>query len=77
MIAEYHDLWHVEQPFRMAKTDRRAGPMFHHARDAIETLLTTVFTTLVVSCEVQDQTGLAIRNLRRWCRGDGRVTPAV
>jgi hypothetical protein len=28
VIASYHDLWHVEQSFRMSKTDLRARPMF-------------------------------------------------
>ncbi len=36
VIASYHDLWTVEQSFRMSKTDLRARPMFHHKRDAIE-----------------------------------------
>ena len=34
VIAKYHDLWHVEQSFRMSKTDLRARPMFHRTRDA-------------------------------------------
>ena len=29
VISSYHDLWHVEQSFRMSKTDLRARPMFH------------------------------------------------
>jgi len=36
MIGKYHDLWHVEQSFRMRKTDLRARPMLHHTRDAID-----------------------------------------
>lgn len=36
VIGSYHDLWRVEQSFRMSKTDLRARPMFHHTRDAIE-----------------------------------------
>ena len=27
VITSYHDLWHVEQSFRMSKTDLRARPM--------------------------------------------------
>ena len=35
VIASYHDLWHVEQSFRMSKTDLRARPMScaHPRRD--------------------------------------------
>ena len=28
VITSYHDLWHVEQSFRMSKTDLAARPMF-------------------------------------------------
>lgn len=49
VIAKYHDLWQVEQPFRMSKTDLRARPMFHHTRDAIEAHLSVVFTALAVA----------------------------
>ena len=68
VITSYHDLWHVEQSFRMSKTDLRARPMFHHTRDAIEAHLTIVFTALAVSREAQNRTGLAIRNLVRQLR---------
>ncbi|TDO51508.1 DDE family transposase [Kribbella sp. VKM Ac-2527] len=67
VIGTYHDLWHVEQSFRMSKTDLRARPMFHHTRDAIEAHLTIVFTALAVSREVQNRTGLAIRNSSASC----------
>ncbi len=65
VIGSYHELWHVEQSFRMSKTDLRARPMFHHKRDAIEAHLTIVFTALAVSREIQNRTGLAIRRVIR------------
>ena len=68
VIGSYHDLWHVEQSFRMSKTDLRARPMFHHKRDAIEAHLTIVFTALAVSREVQRRTQLAIRKVIRELR---------
>lgn len=40
VIAAYHDLWRVEQSFRMTKGDLRARPVFHHQREAIEAHLT-------------------------------------
>jgi transposase len=43
-------LWHVEQTFRMAKTDLQARPIFHRTRDAIEAHLTVVFTALAMAC---------------------------
>ena len=68
VIADYHDLWHVEQSFRMSKTDLRARPIFSHTREAIEAHLTVVFTALALSREVQNRTGLAIRNVLRQLR---------
>ncbi|MFJ5859349.1 IS1634 family transposase [Pseudarthrobacter oxydans] len=68
VIGSYHDLWHVEQSFRMSKTDLRARPMFHRTRDAIEAHLTIVFAALAVSRAVQNRTGLAVRNVIRQLR---------
>ena len=59
VIASYHDLWHVEQSFRMSKTDLAARPMFARTRDAIEAHLTIVFTALAISRTVQNRTGLS------------------
>lgn len=65
VIASYHDLWHVEQSFRMSKTDLAARPIFARTRDAIEAHLTVVFTALAVSRTVQNRTGLSIRRFLR------------
>ncbi len=61
----------------MSKTDLRARPMFVRTRDAIEAHLTIVFTALAVSREVQDRTGLAIRNLIRQLRPLRSATIAI
>ena len=63
VIESYHDLWRVEQSFRMSKTDLRARPMFHHTRDAIEAHLTIVFAALAVARHLQEATGLSIRKI--------------
>lgn len=68
VIASYHELWHVEQSFRMSKTDLAARPMFVRTRDAIEAHLTIVFTALALSREVQRRSGLSIRNVIRQLR---------
>ena len=68
VISRYHDLWQVEQSFRMSKTDLAARPMFVRKRDAIEAHLTIVFTALAVARETQARTGLAIRNVIRQLR---------
>lgn len=63
VIAAYHDLWHVEQSFRMAKGDLRARPVFHHQREAIEAHLTVVFAALAIARHLQDATGTSIKKI--------------
>jgi hypothetical protein len=65
VIASYHDLWHVEQSFRMSKTDLQARPIFARTRDAIEAHLTIVFAALAISRTIQDRTGTSIRKVLR------------
>ena len=65
VITSYHDLWQVEQSFRMSKTDLRARPIFARTRHAIEAHLTIVFTALAISREIQNRTGLSIRRVLR------------
>ena len=77
VIGSYHDLWHVEQSFRMSKTDLRARPMFHRTRDAIEAHLTIVFTALALSRTIQNRTGLAIANVVKQLRTLRSATIAV
>jgi hypothetical protein len=77
IIGDYHNLWHVEQSFRMSKTDLRARPMFHHQRESIEAHLTIVFTALALAREVQNRSGLAIRNIIRQLRPLRSATVAI
>ncbi|WP_259559044.1 IS1634 family transposase [Brachybacterium sillae] len=68
VLSSYHDLWQVEQSFRMSKTDLQARPMFHRQRDAIEAHLTIVFTALAMARLLQAQTGFSIRKIIRTLR---------
>ena len=51
--------------------------MFHHSREDIEAHLTIVFTALAVAREIQDRTGLAIRNVIRQLRPLRSATIAI
>jgi transposase len=68
VVAAYHDLWQVEKSFRMAKSDLRARPMFHHEHESIEAHLTIVFAALAVSRHLQQLTGVSIKNIVRTLR---------
>ncbi|MGH2612245.1 MAG: IS1634 family transposase [Rhabdochlamydiaceae bacterium] len=65
IISSYHQLWHVEQSFRMSKSDLKARPIFHHKRDAIEAHLTIVLTALAIGRTVEQLSGLSIKQLVR------------
>ena len=63
IVASYHELWHVEQSFRMRKSDLRARPMFHHTRDAIEAHLTILFTALAMNRYLHATTKESLKTL--------------
>ncbi|WP_246872626.1 transposase [Rhodococcus sp. DMU1] len=77
VMKKYHDLWHVEQSFRMSKTDLRARPIFSHTRESIEAHLTIVFTALAISRYLQDATGISIRKIVRTLRPLQEVTVTI
>ena len=74
VVSSYHELWYVEQSFRMSKHDLRARPIFHHTRDAIEAHLTVVMAALAVARHLQDTTGISIARIVRELRGLQEVT---
>ncbi|MDM4763920.1 hypothetical protein QT381_12975 [Galbitalea sp. SE-J8] len=63
VAAAYQDLFQVEKSFRMAKTDLRARPIFHHKKDSIEAHLTIVFAALAIARDLQNRTGVRIRRI--------------
>ena len=60
VVAYYHQLFHVEATFRMAKSDLKARPIYHRKRDAIEAHLTIVLAALAVSRNIERLTGVSI-----------------
>ncbi|CAI9410259.1 IS1634 family transposase [Nocardioides sp. T2.26MG-1] len=77
VIGSYHDLWHVEQSFRMSKTDLAAKPIFHHTRDAIEAHLTIVFAALAIARNLQNTTGLSIKKIITTLRPIQQITVRI
>jgi hypothetical protein len=77
VISAYHDLWQVEKSFRMAKSDLRARPIFHHQRESIEAHLTIVFAALAISRHLQDLTGVSIKKIVRALRPLQTVTIVI
>lgn len=63
VIAHYRNLWHVEQAFRMAKSDLDVRPIFHHTEEAIRAHLLICFLALVMSKYMEIKSGLSIRKI--------------
>ena len=68
IIAYYHELWQVEQSFRMSKSDLKARPIFHHTKDAIEAHLTIVMAALAIGRSIERKTGFSIKKLVKTLR---------
>ena len=63
VIAYYHQLWHVEQSFRMSKSDLKARPIFHHKREAIEAHLTVVMAALALQRDIERVSGTSLKQI--------------
>ncbi|MEK7855376.1 MAG: transposase, partial [Acidobacteriota bacterium] len=63
IIDRYHDLWHVEQAFRMAKSDLVARPIFHHKAEAVRAHMVVCFVALAIGKHMEIATGLSLRRV--------------
>lgn len=68
IIAAYHQLFHVEASFRMAKSDLKARPIFHRKREAIEAHLTIVLAALAVGRRIESRSHMSLKQLVRTLR---------
>jgi transposase len=61
IINRYHELYKVEQAFRMAKSDLETRPIFHFKEQPIRLHVLICFMALVVSKHIELKTGFSIR----------------
>ena len=64
IISYYQELWHVEQAFRMSKTDLKTRPIFHFSQDAIKAHVLLCFMALMIGKFLEIKTGLSLRRVR-------------
>lgn len=64
VIKCYHELWHVEQAFRMSKDDLASRPIFHRKEDAIKAHVLVCFVALMLAKYLEMVSGLSIRRIR-------------
>lgn len=64
VISHYHNLWRIEQSFRMSKTDLETRPVFHRKEDAIRSHVLICFVALIIEKYLELETKLSLRDIR-------------
>jgi Transposase DDE domain len=73
IIERYHDLYKIEQAFRISKNDLKTRPIFHFREEPIQLHLLICFMALAVSKHIELKTQTSIRAFITECR---KVTDA-
>ena len=73
IIERYHELYKIEQAFRISKSDLQTRPIFHYKQEPIKLHLLICFMALVVSKHIELQTNISIRKCIHECK---KVTDA-
>lgn len=71
IMEHYRNLWHVEQAFRMTKSDLKARPIFHHVEESIRAHLLICFLALTMSRYMEIKTGLSLQRIVELLRSMG------
>jgi len=65
VIKYYRDLWHVEQAFRMSKSDLQARPIFHRSQEAIRAHMLICFMDLMMGKYLEINTSKLLCQIRK------------
>ncbi len=68
IIEHYHNLWHVEQAFRIAKSDLQMRPMYHFKEDAIKAHVLICFMALALCKYMELKTGKSTKSILKSLR---------
>jgi transposase len=63
IIKQYHSLWHVEQAFRIAKSDLQMRPIYHFKKQAIEAHVLICFMALAICKYMELKTGKSTKKI--------------
>jgi transposase len=66
VIERYHDLWHIENSFRITKSDLEARPVFHRLDETIKAHMVLVFAGLAISKYIELATGMSIKKVLQY-----------
>jgi transposase len=62
IIERYHELYKIEQAFRISKSDLQTRPIFHYKEEPIRLHLLICFMALAITKHIELQTNISIRN---------------
>ena len=69
IIDHYHNLWHVEQAFRIAKSDLQMRPIYHFKETTIKAHILICFMALAVCKYMELKTGKATKHIVKLLKG--------
>ena len=61
IIERYHELYRIEQAFRISKSDLHTRPIFHYKEQPIKLHILICFIALVISKHIELKTGISVR----------------
>ncbi|MBK6665579.1 MAG: hypothetical protein IPG48_05350 [Saprospiraceae bacterium] len=61
IIERYHELYKIEQAFRVSKSDLQTRPIFHFKEQPIKLHILICFMALVISKHIELKAGISIR----------------
>jgi transposase len=75
IISRYHELYKIEQAFRITKNDLEARPIFHYKEEPIKMHILICFMALVIAKHIEMKTGDSIRKFITECKkvSEGRL----
>jgi transposase len=73
IIERYHELYKIEQAFRISKNDLQTRPIFHFKEEPIKLHILICFMALVISKHIEIKTKTSIRRFLTDCK---KVTDA-
>ncbi len=68
IIERYHDLYKIENAFRISKSDLRTRPIFHFKKEPIQLHILICFMALAISKQIELASGLSIRDFLTRCK---------
>lgn len=68
VVERYHELYKIEQAFRIAKSDLQTRPIFHFKEEPIQLHILICFMAMVVSKHIELKTGVSIKRFITDCK---------